>query len=97
MPLDMQEAWGSRKLGAAGGLLHAEQPDEPAFLTASLPLVLRPPTLPLPLCCSYSKANVEKCVKWSEETLYEYLLNPKKYIPGRWGAVGAAVHSRSAQ
>jgi len=21
-------------------------------------------------------------VKWGEETLYDYLLNPKKYIPG---------------
>ncbi|PSC73016.1 CHROMATIN REMODELING 5 [Micractinium conductrix] len=31
---------------------------------------------------SYSKANVEKGVTWSEETLYDYLLNPKKYIPG---------------
>ncbi|KAI7836718.1 hypothetical protein COHA_009416 [Chlorella ohadii] len=31
---------------------------------------------------SYSKANKEKAVMWSEETLYEYLLNPKKYIPG---------------
>eukprot|EP00210_Caulerpa_lentillifera_P002544 g2441.t1 len=31
---------------------------------------------------SYSKANKEKQVLWSEETLYDYLLNPKKYIPG---------------
>ena len=31
---------------------------------------------------SYSKANKEKAVQWSEETLYDYLLNPKKYIPG---------------
>jgi cytochrome c len=31
---------------------------------------------------SYSKANKEKAVAWSEETLYDYLLNPKKYIPG---------------
>lgn len=31
---------------------------------------------------SYSKANKEKAIVWSEETLYEYLLNPKKYIPG---------------
>lgn len=37
---------------------------------------------------SYSKANKEKHVKWAEDTLYDYLLNPKKYIPGmvyqRW-------------
>ena len=33
-------------------------------------------------CCSYSKANKEMAVKWGEDTLYEYLLNPKKYIPG---------------
>lgn len=31
---------------------------------------------------SYSKANKEKEIVWSEETLYDYLLNPKKYIPG---------------
>lgn len=31
---------------------------------------------------SYSKANKEKAVEWSESTLYDYLLNPKKYIPG---------------
>jgi len=36
---------------------------------------------------SYSKANKEKSVLWSEDTLYDYLLNPKKYIPG--------THSRS--
>ncbi|WIA32371.1 hypothetical protein OEZ86_003203 [Tetradesmus obliquus] len=31
---------------------------------------------------AYSKANKEKAVIWQEETLYDYLLNPKKYIPG---------------
>jgi len=31
---------------------------------------------------SYSKANKEKAVHWEEGTLYDYLLNPKKYIPG---------------
>eukprot|EP00803_Ostreobium_quekettii_P001010 evm.model.scf_516.5 EVM.evm.TU.scf_516.5 scf_516:52505-53188(-) len=31
---------------------------------------------------SYSKANKDKAVAWSEETLYDYLLDPKKYIPG---------------
>lgn len=31
---------------------------------------------------SYSKANKEKAVHWEESTLYDYLLNPKKYIPG---------------
>lgn len=31
---------------------------------------------------SYSKANKEKAIVWNEDTLYEYLLNPKKYIPG---------------
>ena len=31
---------------------------------------------------SYSKANKEKAVQWGENTLYDYLLNPKKYIPG---------------
>lgn len=31
---------------------------------------------------SYSKANKEKAITWNETTLYEYLLNPKKYIPG---------------
>ena len=31
---------------------------------------------------AYSAANKNKGVKWGEETLYDYLLNPKKYIPG---------------
>lgn len=31
---------------------------------------------------SYSAANKAKGVTWNEETLYEYLLAPKKYIPG---------------
>jgi hypothetical protein len=31
---------------------------------------------------SYSKANKEKAVHWEESTLYDYLLAPKKYIPG---------------
>jgi len=31
---------------------------------------------------SYSKANKEAAVHWEETTLYEYLLNPKKYVPG---------------
>jgi cytochrome c2 len=31
---------------------------------------------------SYSKANKEMAVTWGETTLYDYLLNPKKYIPG---------------
>ncbi|KAJ0935134.1 putative cytochrome c, class IA/ IB, cytochrome c-like domain superfamily [Helianthus annuus] len=31
---------------------------------------------------SYSAANKDSAVVWGENTLYEYLLNPKKYIPG---------------
>jgi len=31
---------------------------------------------------SYSAGNKNKAVIWGEDTLYEYLLNPKKYIPG---------------
>ncbi|KAJ8711588.1 hypothetical protein PYW08_008542 [Mythimna loreyi] len=31
---------------------------------------------------SYSDANKNKGVTWNEETLYEYLENPKKFIPG---------------
>ncbi|KAH8959790.1 hypothetical protein BDL97_06G095700 [Sphagnum fallax] len=31
---------------------------------------------------SFSTANKTKAVNWNENTLYEYLLNPKKYIPG---------------
>lgn len=31
---------------------------------------------------SYSAANVNKGITWDEDTLFEYLLNPKKYIPG---------------
>ncbi|GFH16146.1 cytochrome c [Haematococcus lacustris] len=31
---------------------------------------------------AYSKSNKEASITWSEETLFDYLLNPKKYIPG---------------
>lgn len=31
---------------------------------------------------AYSKANKEKAVTWTDGELYDYLLNPKKYIPG---------------
>eukprot|EP00192_Tetraselmis_astigmatica_P017959 CAMPEP_0117665818 /NCGR_PEP_ID=MMETSP0804-20121206/10025_1 /TAXON_ID=1074897 /ORGANISM="Tetraselmis astigmatica, Strain CCMP880" /LENGTH=112 /DNA_ID=CAMNT_0005473281 /DNA_START=69 /DNA_END=407 /DNA_ORIENTATION=+ len=31
---------------------------------------------------AYSKANKEASVLWGEPTLYEYLLSPKKYMPG---------------
>jgi cytochrome c len=31
---------------------------------------------------SYSQANISKGITWNEETLFEYLENPKKYIPG---------------
>lgn len=40
---------------------------------------------------SYSKANKEKGVEWGEDTLFDYLLNPKKYIPGAWGGARAAA------
>ncbi|KAL7412911.1 cytochrome c-like domain-containing protein [Mrakia frigida] len=31
---------------------------------------------------SYTAANVNKGVTWESQTLFEYLENPKKYIPG---------------
>lgn len=31
---------------------------------------------------NYSDANKNKHVLWSEDTMFEYLANPKKYIPG---------------
>ncbi|KAG0307219.1 iso-1-cytochrome c [Dissophora globulifera] len=31
---------------------------------------------------SYTDANKNKGVTWSEDTMFEYLENPKKYIPG---------------
>ncbi|KAN0093140.1 cytochrome-c from the OXPHOS pathway [Tylopilus felleus] len=31
---------------------------------------------------SYTAANVNKGLTWDESTLFEYLENPKKYIPG---------------
>lgn len=31
---------------------------------------------------AYSAANKKKGVLWGEDTLFEYLENPKKYIPG---------------
>eukprot|EP00051_Salpingoeca_urceolata_P035040 m.27857 g.27857 ORF g.27857 m.27857 type:complete len:105 (+) comp8654_c0_seq1:576-890(+) len=31
---------------------------------------------------AYTQANIDKGITWGEDTLFEYLLNPKKYIPG---------------
>ncbi|PAA85225.1 hypothetical protein BOX15_Mlig033436g1, partial [Macrostomum lignano] len=31
---------------------------------------------------SYTDANKSKGITWGPDTLFEYLLNPKKYIPG---------------
>ncbi|XP_037652022.1 cytochrome c-like isoform X2 [Sebastes umbrosus] len=31
---------------------------------------------------NYTQANINKGVIWGEDTLEEYLKNPKKYIPG---------------
>jgi hypothetical protein len=31
---------------------------------------------------SYTAANVNKGITWDETTLFDYLENPKKYIPG---------------
>ncbi|TNY24334.1 cytochrome c [Rhodotorula diobovata] len=31
---------------------------------------------------SYTEANKKAAVHWSEETMFDYLENPKKYIPG---------------
>lgn len=31
---------------------------------------------------AYTEANKAKGITWNEDTLFEYLENPKKYIPG---------------
>ncbi|ORX89192.1 cytochrome-c from the OXPHOS pathway [Basidiobolus meristosporus CBS 931.73] len=31
---------------------------------------------------TFTAANINKAVTWDEETLFDYLENPKKYIPG---------------
>ena len=45
---------------------------------------------------SYSKSNKEKAVHWAEDTLYDYLLAPKKYIPGT-KMVRVLINHRSLQ
>jgi len=31
---------------------------------------------------AYTEANIKKGITWEQDTLDEYLINPKKYIPG---------------
>jgi len=31
---------------------------------------------------AYTDANIKKGITWGQDTLDEYLINPKKYIPG---------------
>lgn len=37
---------------------------------------------------SYTDANKKRAVEWNQDTLFEYLENPKKYIPGTKMAFG---------
>ncbi|SCU86615.1 LAFA_0E01970g1_1 [Lachancea sp. 'fantastica'] len=37
---------------------------------------------------SYTEANIKKDVEWNEQTMSDYLENPKKYIPGTKMAFG---------
>ncbi|KAI8672160.1 hypothetical protein LRP88_03323 [Fusarium phalaenopsidis] len=37
---------------------------------------------------AYTDANKQKGVEWNDQTLFDYLENPKKYIPGTKMAFG---------
>merc|ERR1711988_939949 len=44
----------------------------------------------------YSRANKESGITWTEDTLMEYLINPKKYIKGTKMAFAGIKKERSA-
>jgi cytochrome c2 len=44
---------------------------------------------------AYSKSNKEAAIVWGEDTLFDYLLNPKKYIPGAWEGGQSSKHHGS--
>ena len=35
-----------------------------------------------PRSTRYTQANIKKGIVWGDDTLMEYLINPKRYIPG---------------
>lgn len=43
---------------------------------------------------TYSDANKKRGVLWGDDTLFEYLENPKKYIPGTKMAFGGLKKSK---
>ncbi|KNZ57371.1 cytochrome c [Puccinia sorghi] len=89
---EVDPAAGAKLFGQRCATCHTVEKGAPHKACLSLSLFLSPKAIHLSIYFgrrtgqaagyNYTEANVKKGITWSEETLMEYLIDPKKYIPG---------------